>query len=218
MRRELPSPLKILYTLLGIRSHHHERTLPVHTMPIRFVFNTKKALEAIVWLLQRKPGMTRYNLAKILYFADKGHLEEYGRPIIGDRYIAMKEGMVPSRVLDMLEIDGEVLRSEDIEAIREAIEPHENEEGYEAYRARRDPDLEYLSQSDIDFLSRSLEAYGDMSYAELRRLAHEDRAWKRAWDTKRNGEMDYQDIIDPEHPRRDVLIERLQESSGKLVF
>jgi uncharacterized phage-associated protein len=187
-------------------------------MAIRFRMNERKALEAVVWLLNQKPGMTRYNLAKILYYADKWHLEEYGRPITGDRYIAMQEGMVPSQILDMLERDGRTLQPEDIEIILEAIERYQNDERYEAYRPRRDPEVEYLSRSDIECLRRALDAYGNLSFQDLRDLAHHDPAWKSAWDEKHNSEMDYEDIIGVDHPKRDQLIERLRETSGRLVF
>lgn len=43
-----------------------------------------------------------HELFKILYFADQEHIKIYGRPITGDKYIAMKYGPVPSFLYDIL--------------------------------------------------------------------------------------------------------------------
>jgi uncharacterized phage-associated protein len=37
-----------------------------------------------------------------MYFADRKHLEKYGRFICGDSYVAMKHGPVPSEIYDIL--------------------------------------------------------------------------------------------------------------------
>ncbi len=38
----------------------------------------------------------------MMYFADRLHLERYGRFICGDSYVAMKNGPVPSFTYDIL--------------------------------------------------------------------------------------------------------------------
>jgi hypothetical protein len=69
---------------------------------IRFDFNPEKALEALIFVANERPNISFYYIVKILYYADKDHLNRYGRPILGDRYIAMEHGPVPSVVYDML--------------------------------------------------------------------------------------------------------------------
>lgn len=187
-------------------------------MTIRFRISTRKALEAIIWLVSQRPGLTRHSLAKILYYADKHHLQEYGRPVIGDKYIAMREGMVPSHVLDILERDMARLRHDDVEAIETAIEEFTNPEGHPAYRARRPPATDFLSRTDRECLDWSLERYGDMGFEELKDLAHKEPAWQRAWDQQHDSPMDYQDIIDADNPGREILIEKLRETSRSVVF
>lgn len=187
-------------------------------MSIKFRVNGKKVLEVIVWLLNNKPGLTRYTLSKVLYYADKAHLEKHGRPVTGDRYIAMEDGMVPSLVLDMLERDRSRLDpEEDIRPIEEAIEAFSAGD-YEAYKAKREADAECLSRTDIECLSESLDQYGDMSVGMLWDLAHSEAAWEKAWNERENSEMSYEDMVPADHPKREELIERLRETSEYVVF
>ena len=69
---------------------------------VRFQFNESKAVEALVFIAKRWPGITPFYLSKVLFFADRDHLRMYGRPILGDSYIAMDNGPVPSRVYDIV--------------------------------------------------------------------------------------------------------------------
>ncbi len=71
-------------------------------MSIRFRFNAKKAVEVILWFAERRPGISFHTLLKLLFYADKRHLNRYGRPITGDDYIAMQYGPVASTTYDML--------------------------------------------------------------------------------------------------------------------
>jgi uncharacterized phage-associated protein len=47
-------------------------------------------------------GLPLSNLSKVMFFADRSHLRQYGRPVTGDLYIAMANGPVPSRIYDMV--------------------------------------------------------------------------------------------------------------------
>ena len=40
-----------------------------------------------------------------MFFADKEHLLDYGRPITGDSYVAMEHGPVPTSTRDILKFD-----------------------------------------------------------------------------------------------------------------
>lgn len=61
-----------------------------------------KAIEAIVWLSNKQPGIDIYHVVKIIFFADKLHLNKYARPLIGDTYIKMQYGPVPSAIKDLI--------------------------------------------------------------------------------------------------------------------
>ncbi|MEQ1715723.1 MAG: Panacea domain-containing protein, partial [Hyphomicrobium sp.] len=73
----------------------------------RFRINWAKVVEAIDFVATLKPGVTQYYIGKILFFADREHLLDYGRPITGDRYVAMEHGPVPSAIRDILKADSD---------------------------------------------------------------------------------------------------------------
>jgi len=53
-------------------------------------FDSEKALEAILYVASKAPIPDIYHVGKILYYADRFHLEAFGRLITGDQYNAMK--------------------------------------------------------------------------------------------------------------------------------
>lgn len=137
-------------------------------------FDEQVALEAILYLTQKSDDPTFHHISKLLYFADRMHLERYGRLICGDRYIAMKNGPVPSRVYDMLK-DAQrgilYLSYPDAEGAFAV-------EGYRV-KALRSPDMDMFSDSDLECLDESLRRYDHYSFGALTRLSH-DEAWRSA--------------------------------------
>lgn len=145
---------------------------------IRFSFDWEKAIDAIEFLAAQRPGLTQYYIVKLLFFADREHLLDYGRPITGDRYVAMEHGPVASAVLNMLngEYPDEVAdRLEE----RVAIEVRGNKKHVFA-RGGEHPSR--LSGSDRAYLLDAVEKYADMSFGELRDVSHGDPAWVEAWE------------------------------------
>lgn len=53
---------------------------------IYFTFKLRKFASVVAYLVARRLGITKKELCKVIYFADKEHLLRYGRPITGDRY------------------------------------------------------------------------------------------------------------------------------------
>ena len=71
--------------------------------PIKFKFNERTAVQAAARMIQHSGGEMNYlALMKLLYLADREALLRFGRPITGDRVVAMKHGPVLSRVYDLV--------------------------------------------------------------------------------------------------------------------
>jgi len=139
------------------------------TSKIAFDFNESKAIETILYLANRISRSYKYNICKMLYLADKTSLEKYGRFIFGESYSAMKEGATPSNSYDLLK---EIAEKDTDDLCVEG----------NAVVALRDANLDYLSESDIECLDRTIAIY-DNNPRKMIRDAHDD-AWEKAWESK----------------------------------
>jgi uncharacterized phage-associated protein len=136
-----------------------------------FTFDEEKAVEVILYIANTVKIADFIHICKILYFADKEHLQEYGRFICGDDYIAMTNGPVPSGTYDILK------------AVR-AGKSVTYEAGFKVYNdfniyPLRTANLDLLSESDVDVLNKSIARYGSMPFNELSDISH-DAAWHEA--------------------------------------
>jgi len=53
-------------------------------MAIKFKLNKRKAVEAVLWFIKEKKISNMYAIWKMLFAAEKYHLNTYGRPITGE--------------------------------------------------------------------------------------------------------------------------------------
>lgn len=71
--------------------------------PIKFTFNERKAVQAAGRLIGHSGGeMNYFALMKLLYLVDREALIRFGKPITGDKVVAMKHGPVLSRIYDLV--------------------------------------------------------------------------------------------------------------------
>lgn len=174
---------------------------------IRYRTNVPKAVETIVWLANKKPGIDIYHVAKVLYYADKMHLNRYGRPILGDTYINMEFGQVPSAVRDLITESVPWINPDDLE---EASKSLKAEGRRRELTALRQPKMDYFSQTDIECLLESLEKYGDLSFGDLVRLAHGEKSYI---ETEMNQPIDYALMVDDDNPDRDEILREISETA-----
>lgn len=169
---------------------------------IEFKFNKQKAIETILYLAKKRPSIDKMSLYKFLFFADVEHLNRYGRPIIGDYYVAMQFGPVPSHVKNLLEKDN---------ISRLAIDDY-------MLTATEKPDTDYLSVSDIEVLDEVYDRLKGYSARELSNLSHKHPAWINARNRNKyrnNNRLDYKDMIREENIE---LIEDLEENSKYIMI
>ena len=178
-------------------------------MKISFKMDEDKAIEALVWLAQKQPGIDAFHVAKVLYFADKEHLNRYGRPILGDKYIRMDFGPVPSQTYDLIKHASSKKKAP--KKLREAVDVRE---GFRHLHHRREPNMEMFSRTDIECLTNALEKYGTRDFGDLSKISHRQPAWKNA---PENGKMDYEDMIE-QSPKREKIIQNLKEHSRLIAF
>lgn len=176
---------------------------------LRFAFSEGKAFEVLAFMANTTPDLTPLYVAKILFYAEKWHLNKYGRPIMADTYIAMPKGPVPSTIRDYIEQNWLwVDRPDDLDR---AITIDRS--GYlpKLRRGTRDADLSVLSESDIECLREAITFCTAKTPDELSRLAHLEKAWRNA---PGNGPMEYADFIDDDNPNRDEILEIASENAA----
>lgn len=171
---------------------------------LRFQFDEKKGVEALTYIASKWPGITPFFAAKVLFFAEKMHLNRYARPIVADTFVAMPNGPVPSTLYDF--IQGRLDNAGDPEAITAALSVERGK--YLRMTARRTPDTDVLSTSDLECLDEALEFCKARTFTSLSNLTHQERAWLEA---PVNGPMDYEAMIDDDHPNRQAILDEMRE-------
>lgn len=183
------------------------------TLPIRFKFDLNKFIACVAYFARQDlPDLDKLKICKLLYYADKEHLLKHGKPILGDTYIHMDNGPVPSRALDILNA---VITDEKIYFM--AGEPSNKDyfkkflkidkgflrHRFPIFQLLKDPGLDCLSESEQDALGEILKKYGQCRPGELIELTHQDAAWRKS---PMNSEIDYRLFFQEEpHARPEAL-------------
>ena len=136
-------------------------------------FDKEKSLNALLYVANRVQRKDFHKIFKIIYFADRQHLADWGRPITGDTYIAKEAGPVPSRLYDMLKI----VRGDSYLPDMEGLSKYFQVENWMYVRPLQDADLNKLSASEQEAMSEAIEKYAALSYDEIKEKSH-DVAWR----------------------------------------
>lgn len=175
--------------------------------PIRFKISYDKLIEIITWIAKMKPGIDIYHLVKVLFYADKKHINRYGRPITGDTYYRLDYGPVPTAASNIIKEDL-WLSPKNLSNVKSAliIDKKNNFK----LTAAREPDMSYFSKSDQRMLEESLREYGDLSFDELYKTTHSERCYI---ETMHREIIDYALLVDENNPHKDEILEDLKEFS-----
>jgi uncharacterized phage-associated protein len=188
---------------------------------IRFRFSPEKLVQALAFFAQcGVRDLDKMKAAKLLFHADKYHLLKYGRPVIGDQYACMEYGPVPSASLNVMN---------DALAGDEHFPPMAKElfddylivekgifRKYAVFRAKRQPDLDVFSDSDIEALEYAQKTFGAKSAWALSEESHAEPCWQAANENRAPGSsvmMDYRLFFEGHPEAADVLrfVEAQQE-------
>ncbi|HAG84687.1 MAG TPA: hypothetical protein DCL61_26935, partial [Cyanobacteria bacterium UBA12227] len=120
-------------------------------MDYPFEFNIDKGIDAILYIIQNGAKPTFHHISKVIYFADKEHLQKYGRLIFGDHYVAMKHGPVPSEIYEILKVTrgDKLLSCTPNELVDKAKSSFSVKEKYKVNQLR-EANLDVFSESDLE--------------------------------------------------------------------
>ena len=169
---------------------------------MRFQFDERKGTEALAYIAEKWPDVTIFFASKVLFFAEKNHLNRYGRPIVADTFIAMPNGPVPSTLYDF--IKGNFGLSGDPETFKATIDTTQHPH----IKAKRSYDKSALSGSDIECIDDSIDFCRSKGFGHLSQLTHQERSWA---DAPANMPMDYELFIDDDNEMREAILAEARE-------
>jgi hypothetical protein len=114
----------------------------------------------------------------------------------------MANGPVPSSIYDIIKGDLDLVGNPEL--IVEALAVERGR--YLTVTARRPPDMDSLSPSDIECLDEAISFCKGRDFGSLSGHTHQDRAWSQA---EANGPMDYEAMI--EGTDRDAILAEARE-------
>jgi uncharacterized phage-associated protein len=134
-----------------------------------FNLHKEKAVNSLLFVVNNLEKADTHKIYKILYFADQKHLLKYGRPIFGDTYVKMEYGPVPSFVKNVVD--------ENIQGLEEVVAK------YHKYfvKSLAEPNLDYLSESDLECLKEAIEENKDLDFQTLIDKSHDYAYNKAVW-------------------------------------
>jgi len=169
---------------------------------IKFKFNRQKSIEAVLYLIS-KSGRNSYDLYKIvkmIFEADKYHLNRYMRPVTGDHFVSMAKGIVPGKIYDLCKID-------DPKAPFYKESPRK-------IKANRIANCEYLSESDIEALDNAFNKLDPLTFGQICDRNHaENPAWGKNYIEGSSKKIPFDQLI--EDPG---LIEELNDMASRIVI
>ncbi|MDR1027086.1 MAG: SocA family protein [Rickettsiales bacterium] len=132
---------------------------------ISFVPDIDKIKQSIFYIMGR--GEARpYHIMKILFEADKFHINNYGRPVAGASIMAEAHGTTPRQARDIV-----------AEMWGVGTDFFNNNNSLDS---KESPDMSYLSGSDKKALDVGFDKYGKKTTEEVERLNHRESAWIKA--------------------------------------
>ena len=130
---------------------------------MNFKIDRSKAINSMLYIVEslntREIPSDIHKLMKLMYFADRDHLINYGFPITGDTYVKLPYGPVPS-------FSNFVLKNEN-----DDFKDIFSRTGH-LISSNQKANLDDLSESEIESLNLSIDNFAKYSFDELTNISH----------------------------------------------
>lgn len=153
-------------------------------------------IEAVVlYVLQAfKTGVDYIKLYKILYFAQRAYLGNYGLSLLPDSFRARDYGPVPSLTNKVVKMAEKQCSDENAIGLSDFVDAIDVR-GQRVY-AKTSPNMDLLADMEVSTLDECIEKYKDMDSMDLSEMSH-DSAWRHANDSRKDDpDKDYLTVID----------------------
>ena len=148
---------------------------------LTYVPKRDKVVEGVLLLLERAieagQPLAAEGLLATMYLADKAHLDEFGRPVFFDNYVARTNGPVGVAAMEMLDpnFDWSSMGSERAPWISKDVS------GVSYLQPSRAPNMRRLSETDGEALASALAMVVNLDAGQLRLFTHRNEAYATAW-------------------------------------
>lgn len=171
-------------------------------------FDYKKAVQVLNFFALKEGGsINKMKALKLIWFSDRAHLRKYGRPILSDRYYAMKLGPVPSSTKDLTNESDPFSAPQEIDYRNEFLSAKTKR----ILKSNKQIDEDFFSETDLEILENIYKEFGKYDKFKLAELSHDYPEWERfekAIKAKQSFrfEMNYLDFFkNPEQNKQDFF-------------
>lgn len=175
---------------------------------IRFKPKIDKIIETILYLARHLDELDAYKIVKLVYLADREHLNIYGRPITYDKMVAMKNGPVASTTYDIIKQNKRL--AEKIDFSRLPFELVNRGDREYVSNPTRPADEKILSVSDRRVLEWVVKEHGAKTFGQLYDITHAHKAYAKAWNKrgdKRSRPILVEDMIEESEDKKSLVEE-----------
>jgi uncharacterized phage-associated protein len=180
-------------------------------MPFRF--DQEKTLQAIGILLQcnKETKSDSYmRILKLLYMADRKSIKETGRPVTGDRFMAMERGPVLSQTYDIIKGTDSCSVKWSEFVVRDSYN----------IRLIQTPGIGKLCKYEIELLEGLWEEFREFDEWDLVRKTHEFQEWKNNECGKSSKPIPLKDVLEAvgQADKLGQILESASESNALTAF
>jgi uncharacterized phage-associated protein len=183
-------------------------------------YDVKKIANAIIYFIDNNVhslGSTK--LMKLCFYADKYHLEEYGKPIFNHSYTKLPRGPVPTWLYSIVRtsISGnyDYDFQEEVNIFNEYIGIEEvsyNKYTQVIFTKKQEFNNKFFSKTQLKILNKVIEEFRTITAAEISELSHTTNAWKNV---EMNEQITYESMVDDE--KTSQYVSYIQEEKIKFT-
>lgn len=183
-------------------------------------YDVKKIANAIIYFIDNNVhslGSTK--LMKLCFYADKYHLEEYGKPIFNHSYTKLPRGPVPTWLYSIVRtsISGnyDYDFQEEVNIFNEYIGIEEvsyNKYIQVIFTKKQEFNNKFFSKTQLKILNKVIEEFRTITAAEISELSHTTNAWKNV---EMNEQITYESMVDDE--KTSQYVSYIQEEKIKFT-
>ena len=175
---------------------------------IEFVLNGRRVIHVILYIIQQSGGeINKYKFMKIIFEADRYHLNKYGRVVTGDLYKKKAFGPAPAAILDTLTGRRKLTRYLRAMGMKEL--PYKYNKEREVVYSSVPPNDRFFPKYAVEAIEHGIEKCRGLSVSEIKQESYKEVSWQ---DTDSDDYIPFELIIE----NKEVL-EQLSEHPYGIV-